>query len=101
MKDFSERHRHVVHFGLWAEESADDYGQLDALKILEAAAKRTYEHDMRGEDLEDALAFLKTRNQRRPFEDFRVALDVRDPRERYHRARHALVRIKIAMKVGG
>lgn len=98
MQDFSRKYRGAVYFGLGLEEVADEYGKRDAFKILTDAAAKTYEHDVRGEELDEALAYLarfETRDQ--PFKNFRRALDITDARERYFAVRNALVRIRLCL----
>ena len=98
MKDFSQQYRGVVHFGLWAEDIADDRGKADALLVLQRAAKQTYDDDVRCEEVEDALCYLEQFNTRKkPFADFRAALEMSDPRSRYYTVRNALVRIQMAL----
>jgi hypothetical protein len=98
MQDFSKKYRGAVYFGLGLEEAADQYGKRDAFKVLTDAAAKTYEQDVRGEQIDDALSFLsrfETRDQ--PFRNFRQALDIADARERYFAVRNALVRIRLCL----
>lgn len=98
MQDFGAKYTKVVHFGLWAEEGADTHGKMDAIRILERAALGTADKDMRSDDVEDALQYLRQFNTReQPFRDFREGLGLRDPMQRAHAVRHALVRIKLAL----
>lgn len=101
MRDFSQKYRGAVFFGLNLEETADGWGEQDALRILERAARQTYDEDVRCQDVSDALAWLKSSATReRPYEDFAKALDIQDPVQRYHAVRHALVRIQVALTGG-
>lgn len=101
MHDFSQKYRGVVHFGLALEEVADGRGKQDALRILERAAKQTYDDDVRCEEVSDALAYLARFNPRKaPYRDFALALGMEEPAQRYHAVRHALVRIKVAASGG-
>lgn len=98
MKDFSQKYRGVTYFGLWADDTADVRGMADAFRVLQRAAKETYDEDVRCEDVNDALGFLMSNNARnKPLRDFKSALDIADPAQRYHAVRHALVRIKLAI----
>ena len=81
-----------------AEEGADTLGKRDAIRLLERAAKFTAEDDMRSDEFDDALEYLKQFNTReQPFRNFRDALDLGDPMERAYAVRNALVRIKLAL----
>lgn len=95
MRDFSKKHRGVVHFGLWAEEGADERGNHDAWRILIDATQRCTTEDMRQDtDVIDALLWFERRAVRtRPVRDFRSALDKHDPMERLFATRDALWRI--------
>lgn len=98
MQDFGAKHRGVVHFGLWADESADLFGQHDAWSILASAVKRTMDEDVRSRDVEDALAYLERSATRdRPFRDFRNALGILNPQERFVALRDAMNRIGRAL----
>jgi len=98
MQDFSKQYRGAVFFGLSIEEAADGWGKRDAMLVLQRAAKQTYYDDVRCAEVDDALAYLRGFNTRaKPFEDFRAALDLEDPRWRHYAARNALVRIQLAL----
>jgi len=56
VEDFSKSHRGVTHFGLFAEESADDYGGRGAMQIVRDAVVRTVEENMRTREVFAALA---------------------------------------------
>jgi hypothetical protein len=59
MKDFAKPYSRVQHFGLWASESADEYGKRDAMAILADAAGRCFDEDMpQRQELQDALEYL-------------------------------------------
>ncbi len=80
------------------EEAADPYGKRDAFKLLTNAAAKTYEQDVRGEPIDDALSFLsrfETRDQ--PFRNFRRALDNLGARERDLAVRNARVCIRLCL----
>lgn len=92
---FSEPYRYVKHFGLWAEESADRYGTRDALELLATALERCGDEDMRTSDTMAALEFLAYNKPRlHPFADFRAALTIQHPEERYQRLQRALYAIR-------
>lgn len=95
MHDFSTKYRGVAHFGLWAEESADQLGTRDAWAILCDGVRRCTTEDVRIlEKVEQALCWFERRMSRpRPVTDFRKALAVHDPMQRYHAAQDALTRI--------
>lgn len=94
MRDFSEQYRGVKHFGLWAEEGADSLGIRDAWIILAAAVRMTVNEDVRSKDLEDALTFLENFSSRdRPYKDFRKALSIVNPSERFRALKDASDRI--------
>lgn len=101
MHDFGKKYldRKPVHFGLWAEEIADQRGVCDALRVLQRAAKQTFDDDVRCEALSDAVAYLMCHNARnKPLREFLAALNITDPVQRYHAVRHALVRVKFVIR---
>ena len=81
--DFSKPYGGVAYFGVWASETAADYGTRDAVAILIAAVKRCRDEDMR-EDREtaDALAYLTRQGHDKRAAQFRKALDLADPMAR-------------------
>jgi hypothetical protein len=83
MTDFSKPYGDVAYFGIWASETATDYGTRDAVAILTAAVKRCRDEDMR-EDREtlDAIAYLTAQGHDKRAAQFRKALDLSDPMER-------------------
>jgi hypothetical protein len=94
MRDFSEKYRGTVYFGLGQEESADLFGQHDAWGILTKAVKATVENDVRSQELEDALCYLsRYAVRKRPFTDFRNGLSVADPAQRFMALKDAAHRI--------
>ncbi len=94
MKDYSEKYRNVTFFGIWAEEYADDYGRRDAWEIIRDALKRTKDEDVKSDELEAALCFLERyKDRKRPYQDFRKALNIHDPNERYWAMKDAMQRI--------
>jgi hypothetical protein len=87
---FSKPYEGVAYFGLWAKESADDWGASDALGLLRDAVLRCVEEDMRKDEIWAALDYLSKRATRKAsFQSFKKALDVENPVERYNAARDA------------
>lgn len=90
MRDFSAKYRGVAHFGLWAEESGDRFGDRDAWNILVEACRRCSCEDVReDEDVNAALEWFAS-GFPSYVKDFRKALDVADPAQRFYRAGDAL-----------
>jgi hypothetical protein len=80
---FSDAYRGAKYFGQWAEETADAYGRRDALAVLQDAAERRTDEDMRTGQVLAALSFLSASATRQgAFRAFRVGLDLLDPLER-------------------
>ncbi len=96
MRDFSEKYRGVVHFGLWAEQGADRRGEADAWAILCDAVRRCTTEDMsKSQDVQDALAWFEGRLVRpRPVADIRKAFSICDPMRRYYAMDDAVKRIR-------
>ncbi len=96
MRDFSEKYRGVVHFGLWAEQGADRRGDADAWAILGDAAQRCSAEDISQEPgVLDALAWFEKRLVRpRPVADIRKAFTICDPMERHYAMDDAVKRIR-------
>lgn len=81
--DFSKPYCGVAYFGLWASETASDYGTRDAVAILTTAVKRCWDEDMRQDrETADALAYLAGQGHDKRGAQFRKALDLPDPMER-------------------
>lgn len=101
MHDFSAKYRGVAHFGLWAEEGADLLGHRDAWAILCHAVRRCTIEDLRGNaEIENALAWFEKRLARpRPITDFRKALDIHAPMERWSAVDDAVKRIGKYMNI--
>lgn len=94
MRDFARKyHRGVAHFGLWAEETADQKGDRDAWAILCDAARRCTTEDMReAAEVAEALEWFESRMVRQAApRNFRNALDLSDPTQRYFALRDALI----------
>jgi hypothetical protein len=98
---FSKPYEGVAYFGLWAEESADDWGASDALGLLRDAVLRCVEEDMRKDEIWAALDYLSARTTRKAsFRSLRKAMDVENPVERYNAARAAYHTIGQAIGAG-
>lgn len=82
-RDLSKPYRQVGHFGIWASETALDYGNRDAAAILVAAVKRCRDEDMRLDgDVRDALAYLARNGHDKRTAQFSRALEIMDPMAR-------------------
>jgi hypothetical protein len=88
MHDFSKPYRKVTYFGLWADDTADDYGKRDAMAILADAARRCFDEDMRQrQELQNALDYLARATSRAVYLNrFRKALDEPNPAGRFRAA---------------
>ena len=88
MKDFAKQYSRVQYFGLWASESADEYGKRDAMAILADAAGRCIDDDMRQRrEVLDALEYLARVTSRAVYVNrFRKALDEPNPAVRFRAA---------------
>lgn len=95
MRDFSKKYRGVPHFGIWAEETADQFGNRDAWRILWDGVRRCTTDDIRNDPyLQDAIDwFMHKAVRTRPHADFRAAMDIIDPMQRYYNLSDALTRI--------
>ena len=83
MADFSKPYGDVAYFGIWATETAADYGTRDAVAILTGAVKRCADEDMRDDrETADALAYLTAQGHDKRAAQFRKALDLANPAER-------------------
>jgi hypothetical protein len=59
MCDFASPYRKVPYFGIWAEETADQYGKRDAMAVLADAAGCCFDDDVRQRpELRRALEYL-------------------------------------------
>lgn len=95
MTDFASKHRHVKYFGVWAEETADEYGKAEAFHILVDAVARCVDEDMRKDDVYAALNYLeKSSTKVWIFQQFRLGLCQPDPVERCRKLRNHLGSIK-------
>ena len=60
MGDFARIHTGIAYFGIWASETADDYGRRDALARLASAVEATMDRDLRDDrDTLEALDYLE------------------------------------------
>ena len=93
--DFDKTYRRVTFFGTWAEETADGFGQRDAITVLEDAIQRCQDEDVRGSETFSALDYLKRFGTRQGAATrLKRALDISDPLQRFEAARTALNAIK-------
>lgn len=88
MRDFAKSYKKVQYFGLWAEETADQYGKRDAMAILADAAGRCFDEDMRQRrELLDALEYLAQVTSRAVYVNrFKKALEEPNPAIRFRAA---------------
>ena len=93
--DFDRTYRQVTFFGTWAEETADSFGQRDALAVLEDALQRCEDEDVRGFETFSALDYLSRFGTRQGAATrLKRALDLSDPIQRLEAARTPLNAIK-------
>lgn len=57
-EDFGRPYRQVGYFGIWADETGDDYGKRDAVAVIRGAVIDCYDEDMRTKEVAAALAWL-------------------------------------------
>jgi hypothetical protein len=91
MQDFSRPYRKVPYFGIWAEETADQYGKRDAMAVLADAAGCCFDDDVRQrQELLRALDYLARETSRAVYvRRFRKALDEPNPVMRFRAANDA------------
>jgi len=98
MTDFSKPHRGVAYFGLWATETADEYGRRAAVTILATAAELCTDEDMREDrEVRAALDYLAQQGHDKRATLFRKALDVPHPHQRRQAAAEAVHAIQRAL----
>jgi hypothetical protein len=91
MTDFSKPYRGVTYFGIWATETADDFGRRDASNVLMRAVEVCADEDMREDrEVRAALTYLARQGHDKRVAQFRKALDVQQPAERRQAAAKAL-----------
>ena len=89
--DFSKPFRGVAYFGIWATDTADDYGRREALTVLRGAVDSCIDDDMRdNREVAAALSYLARTGHQKRARAFRKALDVQHPQERHRAAGDAL-----------
>jgi hypothetical protein len=94
MQDFSKPYRGVAYFGVWAEDTADDYGRRDASNVLAGAVECCADEDMREDrEVRAALGYLARQGHDKRAAQFRKALDLQHPTERRQAAAKALAAI--------
>jgi hypothetical protein len=70
--DFASPYRKVAYFGLWAEETADQYGKRDAMDVLADAAGCCFDDDVRQRpELLRALEYLARETSRAVVRDLK------------------------------
>lgn len=80
----------VPYFGLWADETASTKLTGDALSCLRAAVLSCAERDVFTDELRPALRYLESHMLRPALcAQFRSALTIRDPLQRYQAAKAA------------
>ena len=98
MTDFPRPYKGVAWFGIWAADTADDYGRRDAATILTGAVELCADEDMReNREVRAALAFLAQQGHDKRAIQFRRALDMQHPDERRQAADQALAAIRNAL----
>lgn len=98
-KDFARPYQNVPYFGIWAEESADDYGKRDAATVLRDAVMRCVEEDMRTPEVFAALEYLARHGApKATAKNFRAALDLEHPMGRWAAARATYEVMRVAFK---
>jgi hypothetical protein len=100
MKDFARPYRKVLYFGIWAEESADQYGKRDAMAVLAEPAGCCFDDDVRQRpELLRAINYLARETSRAVYVNrFRKALDEPNPVMRFRAANDA--RKALARRIG-
>ena len=91
MRDFASPYRKVPYFGIWAEETADQYGKRDAMAVLADAAGCCFDDDVRPRpELRRTLEYLARETSRAVYVNrFRKALDEPNPVLRFQGANDA------------
>ena len=98
MNDYSKPYRGVAWFGLWATDTADDYGRRDAVTVLAGAAEVCQDEDMRQDrEVRAALDYLMRQGHEKRVRQFRRALDIEQPHQRRQAAADAVHAIHAAM----
>ena len=96
MADFARAYRESAHFGIWAAETADDYGRRDALAQLAASVEQTTDRCLRHDRATlEALDYLERHSGCRVtiIKRFRTALAEPDPVQRRQQAGDAYAAI--------
>jgi hypothetical protein len=96
---FSRKHQKQlqgVHFASWTTDAAEQWGIQDAFNILETCLAECRERPIAEEEMSEALAFLSDRGPRSEAfaHQFRAALQVPHPEQRYHTAAAALRKLR-------
>jgi hypothetical protein len=79
-EDFAQPYRQVGYFGIWADETGDDYGKRDALAAIRGAVIDCFDEDMRTREVAAALGWLVKHGgiKEGMAKTFRQALDLTD-----------------------
>ena len=98
MTDYARIHRGVAWFGIWATDTADDYGRRDAVTVLVGAVEMCGDEDMReNREVRGALDYLTSQGHEKRARQFLRALDVQHPHQRRQAAADAVHAIHRAM----
>ena len=98
MTDYGRIHRDVAWFGIWASDTADDYGKRDASTVLAGAVEMCADEDMREDrEVRGALEYLTRQGNEKRARAFMKALEVAHPDERRQAAQAALDAINRAI----
>lgn len=91
----------VAYFGEWADEEATPRMTEAALKVLWDAVMRTYEEDVKTQEVLQAIAYIESQcgYKKHPAVSFRKALDIPLSAERFREMRDAYYRIGKALGV--
>ena len=79
---FEKPYQGVAYFGVWASETAGDYGRRAAVTVLAGAVDCCADDDMRRDgEVAAALDYLTANGHGKAARRFRKALDVQHPDE--------------------
>lgn len=102
MTDFSQPYRGVAYFGIWASETADDYGRRAAAIVLTGAVELCADEDMRADrEVMDALDYLAAQGEEKAARRFRQALNLPHPEERQQAAADTVKALKRSLERSG
>lgn len=98
---FAEKYRKQqqgMYFGHWAHGEPKRLGAIDAVAVLQDAARRTYDEDMRTDAVKEAVDWLAGIGAERPLLQWWDALFIEDPERRRQtiaRLTHEIARIHV------